>query len=205
MWEKIVLNLLSNALKFTFHGSIVVALDADGPDVELRVQDTGVGIAPRTSCPRLRPLPPYRACRGAHPRRIGHRPRARPRARGDSRRHHPCVTACRDRARVFRPRAIRRRAPAAGPRRRGGPRPRRRPAQCGAVRGGGTSLACLTSRSPPSRCPASRRRPAARVLIADDNADMRDYLRGCSQPRYQSNPSATETRRWRRRGGSAPM
>ena len=46
MWEKIVLNLLSNALKFTFHGSIVVALTADGPDVELRVEDTGVGIAP---------------------------------------------------------------------------------------------------------------------------------------------------------------
>ena len=28
MWAKIVLNLLSNALKFTFNGSITVALDA---------------------------------------------------------------------------------------------------------------------------------------------------------------------------------
>lgn len=44
MWEKIVLNLLSNAVKHTFKGSIRVALNSRGDDVELRVQDTGVGI-----------------------------------------------------------------------------------------------------------------------------------------------------------------
>ncbi len=46
MWEKIVLNLLSNAFKFTFHGSIGVTLSATDTHVELRVQDTGIGIAP---------------------------------------------------------------------------------------------------------------------------------------------------------------
>lgn len=46
MWEKIVLNLLSNAFKFTFDGSIVVALSASNTHAELRVEDTGVGIAP---------------------------------------------------------------------------------------------------------------------------------------------------------------
>jgi PAS domain S-box-containing protein len=44
MWEKIVLNLLSNALKFTLEGEISVALRSHGDTVELRVSDTGVGI-----------------------------------------------------------------------------------------------------------------------------------------------------------------
>jgi len=45
MWEKIVLNLLSNALKFTLQGSIAVELRAADDHAELRVRDTGVGIA----------------------------------------------------------------------------------------------------------------------------------------------------------------
>jgi PAS domain S-box-containing protein len=47
MWAKITLNLLSNALKFTFSGAITVRLATvrDG-DVELSVTDTGVGIDP---------------------------------------------------------------------------------------------------------------------------------------------------------------
>src|SRR6185436_16721146 len=46
MWEKIVLNLLSNALKFTFEGEIRVTLRASGERVELEVRDTGTGIPP---------------------------------------------------------------------------------------------------------------------------------------------------------------
>ena len=46
MWEKIVLNLLSNALKFTFEGEISVSLRHQGDLVELTVTDTGVGVAP---------------------------------------------------------------------------------------------------------------------------------------------------------------
>ena len=44
MWEKIVLNLLSNAFKFTLEGGIKVTLKVRGEGVELKVVDSGVGI-----------------------------------------------------------------------------------------------------------------------------------------------------------------
>jgi len=44
MWEKIVFNLLSNALKFTFSGEIGVSLRDRPAGVQLRVSDTGNGI-----------------------------------------------------------------------------------------------------------------------------------------------------------------
>ena len=44
MWEKIILNLVSNAFKYTFKGSITVTLRQRGIMVEVAVTDTGVGI-----------------------------------------------------------------------------------------------------------------------------------------------------------------
>ncbi|ODT45923.1 MAG: hypothetical protein ABS70_02025 [Nitrospira sp. SCN 59-13] len=45
MWEKIVLNLLSNAFKFTFEGDIAVRTSLLDSHAELVISDTGIGIA----------------------------------------------------------------------------------------------------------------------------------------------------------------
>ncbi|NOK16360.1 response regulator [Corallococcus carmarthensis] len=52
MWEKVVLNLLSNAFKFTLHGSVAVRLTREGTRARLTVQDTGTGI-PEAELPRV--------------------------------------------------------------------------------------------------------------------------------------------------------
>ena len=52
MWEKVVLNLLSNALKFTFDGSITVRVGRDDTDAIVTVTDTGIGV-PAAEMPRL--------------------------------------------------------------------------------------------------------------------------------------------------------
>jgi signal transduction histidine kinase/response regulator of citrate/malate metabolism len=54
MWEKVLLNLLSNAFKFTFEGAITVrvAPGEDGASAVVQVEDTGIGI-PAGEIPRL--------------------------------------------------------------------------------------------------------------------------------------------------------
>jgi signal transduction histidine kinase/PAS domain-containing protein len=52
MWEKVVLNLISNAFKFTFDGEIAISVSRVDDTAELRVRDTGVGI-PEEALPKL--------------------------------------------------------------------------------------------------------------------------------------------------------
>jgi signal transduction histidine kinase len=52
MWEKIVLNLLSNAFKFTLQGGVTVRLQSTDERAVLMVQDTGAGI-PTDELPRV--------------------------------------------------------------------------------------------------------------------------------------------------------
>ncbi|MGH8885396.1 MAG: SpoIIE family protein phosphatase [Egibacteraceae bacterium] len=52
MWERVVLNLVSNALKFTFSGEITVRVRHCGEQAVLEVADTGTGI-PAEELPRI--------------------------------------------------------------------------------------------------------------------------------------------------------
>lgn len=52
MWEKVVFNLLSNALKFTFEGAISIDARRDGTEAVITFADTGIGV-PTTEMPRL--------------------------------------------------------------------------------------------------------------------------------------------------------
>ncbi|MFI0776763.1 SpoIIE family protein phosphatase [Streptomyces sp. NPDC021212] len=52
MWEKIVLNLISNALKFTFTGGVTVRMTTADRHARLTVSDTGTGV-PREELPHL--------------------------------------------------------------------------------------------------------------------------------------------------------
>ena len=65
MWEKIVFNLLSNAFKFTFVGEIAVSLTKVEGGVELAVRDSGTGI-PAEDVPHL--FERFYRVKGAHGR-----------------------------------------------------------------------------------------------------------------------------------------
>ena len=193
MWEKVVLNLLSNAFKFTFEGEIAVSLRRAGDAAELRVRDTGTGI-PAEEMPRLfERFHRVEDARGRTHEGSGHRAGAGAGAGQAARRLHRRRERRRRGHDVHRHRAARVGPPAA--------RPDRRPAAAPSPTGAGAgpyveeALRWLPDEGRASTTAAPDRRPSRaaadrstadrgrtpgddrpRVLVADDNADMRQYV-----------------------------
>ena len=66
--RQILVNLLTNALKFTDHGTVSLAADTDGDDLLFRVRDTGIGI-PAAHLERV--FEPFWQVEQAASRRVG--------------------------------------------------------------------------------------------------------------------------------------
>jgi signal transduction histidine kinase/chemotaxis response regulator CheB len=196
MWEIVVSNLLSNALKFTLDGEITVTLRALPKHAELVVRDTGVGI-PEEELPHI--FKRFHRVRGAAGRTdegagIGL-------ALVDElvRRHHGRIRATSTKGEgtaftVWVPLG-RRSANDAG---------------ATAPRSAGLPVATAMAReamqwgqpSAPLRQPSDGTlgqpvgdySPSARILVADDNPDMRDYLTQLLAPHWRVEVAADGAR-----------
>jgi signal transduction histidine kinase len=202
MWEKVVLNLVSNAFKHTFEGEIRVALRWCSDHVELSVSDTGVGI-PASELPLV--FDRFHRVRGAQSRthegtgiglalvrelislhrgtvevtsEVGtgstfkvtlktgrdHLPAERTAAKSSLTSTATSTAAFVEEATHWLPEPPGRSNPA--------------PAPVGATPQPSAAPALVLGRP----IAASQRR--ARIVWADDNADMRDYVRRLLSPRY---------------------
>ncbi len=180
MWEKITLNLLSNALKFTFEGEIQVSLRALPEGVALAVRDTGTGI-PEAELPRV--FERFHRVREARSRTHEGSGIGLSLVRELVRLHGGTITAESEVGRgttftVTIPRGtahlaeehVRAARPLTG-------------TVAGAAPFVEEALRWDRGASEPSAPGAAARSPSssssrARILVADDNADMRDYLAG---------------------------
>ena len=184
MWEKIVLNLLSNALKFTFEGEIAVALRADDEGFELVVRDTGIGIA---AVDLSQVFDRFHRVKGARARTHEGTGIGLALVAELAKLHggHAWVESAPGKGTAFFVRVPRGRAHLAVER----VEARRTLASTStgaapyveeAMRWTGTGAGAT---EPPSPRPATGAK-RARIVLADDNADMRDYLRRLLEERW---------------------
>ena len=196
MWEKVVSNLLSNAFKFTFEGVVTVTLKSADGAIELQVRDTGVGI-PEGQLERV--FERFHRIEGTHARThegtgIGLAlVQELVRLHGGSVRVEsvfgqgsvfsvrvPCGTAHLPAERIQAGRSLA--STAIGAQTYADEAKRWLPDELDT----GVDAASLPERTPLKTSPPAE--PAAKrdlILVADDNADMRQYLRHLLDDRYQ--------------------
>ncbi|MET7988822.1 SpoIIE family protein phosphatase [Streptomyces sp. NPDC005281] len=212
MWEKIILNLLSNALKFTFTGGARVVVAAAGGRARLTVTDTGTGI-PADELPRL--FERFHRVRGARSRSHEGSGLGLVLVKDLAEAHSGTVAvdsrlgqgttvtvdlpfAAAHRTRPD-PTAASAESPGETPREGGGGRPGRAtayvdealgwlaadPVPAEATPAARTPHAPATHDAPHGPGPHETDHPGrARLLVVDDNADMRAYLTQLLQPDY---------------------
>ena len=184
MWETVVLNLLSNAFKFTFTGTVAVELAEAGGHVELRVRDTGIGIAARDLD---RVFERFHRVEGTAARTQEGSGIGLALVRELVAIHGGTITVASVPGEgttftVRIPSGAARQAPAVVPM---APTEGRSPA-AGAAAYVQEALRWLGPEArPAARAGTAEVRAAARVLVADDNADMRSYLVRLLSPRFE--------------------
>jgi signal transduction histidine kinase len=176
MWEKVVLNLISNAFKFTFEGEVRVAVREVGGHAELRVEDTGIGIPVDE---QARVFARFHRVRGARSRSHEGTGIGLALARDLVELHHGTigVTSAEGRGSAFVVRV---------PLGRGHLAPatvhetEQHAARPAAPRAFADEARRWLDTSPPAVASTGERE---HLLIVDDNADMRQYLRGLFERR----------------------
>jgi signal transduction histidine kinase len=182
MWEKVVLNLLSNAFKFTLEGGIAVTVREVGEQVIVSVRDTGCGI-PAADLPHV--FERFHRVRGARGRTHEGTGIGLALVQELVQLHGGTVTA---ESELGRGTTFRIALPTGSahlpkdrlrPTRPLGATPAAAAPYVEEALGALSDGAARASEGDPAGAPRAPGAPAggARVLLADDNPDMRDYLR----------------------------
>jgi signal transduction histidine kinase len=178
MWEKIVLNLVSNAFKFTLSGKVRVHVRLQDDSVELQVADTGCGISEK-DLPRL--FERFFRGEAAHARSVEGTGIGLSLVKELVEAHHGCVSA-KSRPGIGTTITVRiprgsAHLPAERVRMGGVPAP----LEAGAVPYIEEALGWLSPAVPPPAAPTGREE----ILVVDDNADMRAHLAHLLETRWR--------------------
>lgn len=182
MWEKMVLNLLSNAFKHTFDGSIRVTLRHDAGAVTLTVADSGVGI-PESELPRITER--FHRVKDARSRTLEGTGMGLALVKEFAHAHGGTLSIASREGEGSSFSVTVRTGTAHLPAERIGAVRTRASTTMGTRAWAEEALRWISQEgAAEARAPQPAPQPRARILWADDNADMRDYVRGLLSDHY---------------------